>query len=221
MNKATVLEPIQLDSKEEAIFKEKWCKIQKYLKELGMGLDVTTTFEEMLSELSMTNDEYIKAVLCSLVRPKYFCERRVCEIRVNNYMKNCLEFWRANHDIQPPLEPFGMIEYILNYVTKAQKGISIIMDQACKEACSGNMDLKASVCHIGNAFLNVVETPQEEAATLVLQIPITRMSRKVVFIPTSHPDERTFLLKDYETLKEMNPESHDIKSHNIIFQYEC
>ena len=45
MNKATVLEPIQLDSKEEAIFKEKWCKIQKYLKELGMGLDVTTTFE--------------------------------------------------------------------------------------------------------------------------------------------------------------------------------
>ena len=62
MNKATVLEPIQLDSKEEAIFKEKWCKIQKYLKELGMGLDVTTTFEEMLSELSMTNDEYMKAV---------------------------------------------------------------------------------------------------------------------------------------------------------------
>ena len=43
-------------------------------------------------------------------------------------MKNCLEFWRANHDIQPPLEPFGMIEYILNYVTKAQKGISITMD---------------------------------------------------------------------------------------------
>ena len=83
------------------------------------------------------------------------------------------------------------------------------------------MDLKASVHHIGNAFLNAVETPQEEAATLVLQIPITRMSREVVFIPTSHPDERTFLLKDYETLKEMNPESHDIKSHNIISQYEC
>ena len=96
MNKATVLKHIQLDSKEQAILKEKWCKIQKYLKELGMGLDVTTTFE-----LSMTNDEYIKAVRCSLVRPKYFCERRVCEIRVNNYMKNSLEFWRANHDIQP------------------------------------------------------------------------------------------------------------------------
>ena len=67
MNKSRVLEPIQLDSKEEAIFKEKWCKIQKYLKKLGMGLDVTTTFEEMLSELNITNDEYIKAVQCSLV----------------------------------------------------------------------------------------------------------------------------------------------------------
>ena len=29
-----------------------------------MGLDVTTTFDEMLCQLEMTNDEYIKAV-CS------------------------------------------------------------------------------------------------------------------------------------------------------------
>ena len=96
-------------------------------------------------------------------------------------MKNCLEFWRANHDIQPPLEPFGMIEYILNYVTKAQIGTSITMDQVCWEAHNGNMDLKASVGHIRNAFLNAVETPQE-AETLVLQIPITRMGREVIYV---------------------------------------
>ena len=144
----------------------------------------------------------------------------MCEIRLNNYMKNCLQFWQANHDIQPAIEPYGMVQYVLSYVTKSQKGMSITMDHACKEARNGNMDIKASVRHIGNAFLNAVETPQEEAACLVLQMPITRMSRQVIFLHTSPPDERTFLLKSCDILKQMNPESYDIQSHSILSEYE-
>ena len=64
---------------------------------------------------------------------------------------------------------------------------------------------KASVRHMGNAFLNGVETSAQEAACLVLQLPLTRMSREVVFLPTSPPDERTFLLKDFKMLQEMDP----------------
>ena len=70
------------------------------------------------------------------------------------------------------------------------------------------MDIKASMRHVGNAFLNAVETQQEEAACLVLQMPVTRMSRQVIFLHTSPPDERTFLLKSCEILKQMNPESY-------------
>ena len=44
----------------------------RYLKVCGMALDDTTTYEEMLSELDMTHDDYIKAVLTSIVRPNYF-----------------------------------------------------------------------------------------------------------------------------------------------------
>ena len=60
-------------------------------------------------------------------------------------MKNCLHIWWANHDIQPTLSPHAVIEYILSYVTKGQKGMSIQMECACKEAKNGNMDLKQSV----------------------------------------------------------------------------
>ena len=73
---------------------------------------------------------------------------------------------------------------------------------------------------MGNAFLNGVETPQQEAAFLALQMAVTRMSRESTFIPTSPPDERTFLLKDYATLKEMDPESDDIQSHNMLSEYD-
>ena len=116
----------------------------------------------------------------------------MCEIKINNYMRNCLEFLGANHDIYSPLEPFDTIKYILNYVTKAHKGMSITMDWVCRESCNVNMNLIASVCHIENAFLNDVETPEEEAETLVLQISITRMIREVIFVPSVTPEEWTF-----------------------------
>ena len=93
------------------------------------------------------------------------------------------------------------------------------MDRVCREARQGNMDIKSSVRHMGNASLNGVETSAQGAACLVLQLPITRMSREIVFLHTSPPDERTFLLKDFKTLKEIDPESEGIQSHNILVEY--
>ena len=74
------------------------------------------------------------------------------------------------------------------------------MDRAFREARQGNMDIKASVRHMRNAFLIGVQTLAQDAACLVLQLPITRMSGEVVFLHTFPPDERTFLLKDFKTL---------------------
>ena len=47
------------------------------------------------------------------------------------------------------------------------------------------------------------------------------MSHEVVFIPSSHPDELTYLLKDNETLKKMEPESSEIQTHSLLAEYEC
>ena len=166
----------------------------------------------------MSQEDNITAVRTFLVRPKLFLKCRPCKIQINNYMKHCLEFWQANHDIQPSLSPYAMIQYILSYVTKTQKGMSAIMDQACRKAWHGSMDIKASVRDMGNAFLNAVETSAQEAACLVLQMPITRMSREVIFLHTSPPEEQTFLLKDLKALKG-DPESTDIQTQNILTEY--
>ena len=47
-------------------------------------------------------------------------------------MKNFSQFWRANHDIQPVIDLYAMTKYILSYVTKIQKGKTVIMEQASK-----------------------------------------------------------------------------------------
>ena len=102
-------------------------------------------------------DQYISGVCNSTSHPKLFLKRKPCESRINNYMPNCLHRWRANHDIQLSLSPHAMIAYILSYATKCQKGMSIMMEHACEDANHGNMDLKESVHHMGNAFLMVLK----------------------------------------------------------------
>ena len=57
-------------------------------------------------------------------------------------MHNCLHIWRANHDIQLSLSPNAMIKYILSYVTKGQKGMSIMMEHACEDAKHGKYGSK-------------------------------------------------------------------------------
>ena len=157
MSKTVIREPIKVESEEEeSRFKAKWRKIHKHLNQYGLALEVEITFDKFMVELEMSQEEYITAVRTSLVRPKLFLKCRPCEIRVNNYMKHCLEFWRANHGIQPSLSPYAMVQYMLSYITKTQKGMSAIMDRACRETRQGNMDIKASVRHMGNAFLNGV-----------------------------------------------------------------
>ena len=60
----------------------------------------------------------------------------------------------------------------------------------------------------------------QEAVYLALQIPMRKCTRDiVVFINTSTPEERIFLLKPKSVLDELPAESTDIESDNIIQRY--
>ena len=208
MDKTCVLEPFTCEEKEDnERGKELWIQVKRLLNSYGLGTEITDTFEAMLEQLNMSYDDYILAVCSTILRPQLYPKRHPCEIHINNYMRNCLHIWRANHDIQPCLSPYAMIEYMLNYVTIGQKGMSAQMEKACKDANKGNMDLKQSVQHISNVFLNAVKTEQEEAAFLILQEAMTFMSRQSVFINTSPPSERTFLVKSKKQLEQLDPYS--------------
>ena len=80
----------------------------------------------------------------------------------------------------------------------------------------GHKDIVHKVRHIGNKFLNAAEISAQEAVYLVLQMPMRRASREFQFINTSNPEERTFLLKTIEKIKELPDESTDIESDNVL-----
>ena len=134
-------------------------------------------------------------------------------------MKVVLSAWKANHDLQFVLDPYACAMYIVSYISKSQKGMSALLDQAAKEAREGNLDLKRQVRHIWNYFTNSVETCAQEAAYLTLQLPLTKATRKVVFINTSPSGKRTFLLKKSSALEKLSPNSTNIESDNDIKRY--
>jgi hypothetical protein len=94
--------------------------------------------------------------------------------------------------------------YIVSYISKAQKGMCDLLRNACAEAKEGHSTIKQQVRDIGNKFLNSVEiSAQELAVYIILQLPMRKSSRNVVFINTSPPSDRVELLKPLSEIEKM------------------
>lgn len=223
MPKTVILTPLDnscFDEENKKQIKENAEKIKEVLDNMKYGEDIS--FENFLNKLQLTEESYILAIRHTLKRDTLFVKRAPSEIRINSYNTNLLKAWRANMDMQYVLDPYACATYILSYITKGQRGMSRLLEKASEEAKSGNKDIMNRVRQIGNKFLNAVEITcsAQEAVYLVLQMPMRRSSRDFQFISTSPPDERAFLLKKLDKLKELPDNSTDIESDNIIKRYQ-
>ena len=126
---------------------------------------------------------------------------------------------RANMDIQYVLDVYACAMYIVSYISKAQKGTSELLRKAVAEAKEGNTIIKQQVRDIGNKFLNSVEINAQEAVYVVLQLPMRKASRSVIFINTSPPAERVELLKPLSEIESMEDDSEDIQSGGLLKRY--
>ena len=213
MRKTTIIGPYV--GEDRSVYQEYYKRIQEYLT----NLETDITFDEFLEEVKLTEDDYIIAVQTSLKTERIFLERRPIESRINPYMKGLLDVWKANHDIQFVLDAYACATYIVSYINKSARGMSLLMAEACKEARKGNKSLKESVRHIGNKFLNSAEVSAQEAAYLILQLSMSTKSRKCEFLSTAPRNERTFLLKSRKELEALPKESTEIEADNAIKRY--
>ena len=122
-------------------------------------------------------------------------------------------------DIQFVLDVYACAMYIVSYISKAQKGMSQLLRQACDEARKGNSNIKQQVRDIGNKFLNSVEISAQEAVYIVLQLPMKKCSRQVIFINTSPPNERVQLLKAIHDIQEMEDDCEDVYTNGLLQRY--
>ena len=78
------------------------------------GEDIT--FDQLLVNLKLTEQNYLLAVQSSLKTPTIFLKRKPNELRINNYNAQCLSAWRANMDIQFVLDVYMHVQYTLYHI---------------------------------------------------------------------------------------------------------
>ena len=193
MRSTQILHPLDDNASETVIRarKELWKNIKNKLNDLKEGEDVT--YEQLLKELDVSEYQYILSIRSSLNCPTIFLKRSPNELRINNYNPACLQAWRANMDIQFVLDVYACAMYIVSYISKAQKGMSDLLRNACAEAKEGNSTIKQQVRDIANKFLNSVEI--------------------------SAPLKQVELLKPLSEIEKMSDESEEIHSGVLLKRY--
>ena len=219
MRQTEILYPLDTDVtiSETKKHEDMWKSIQMYLDDIKEGEHIS--FDELLLNLKVTEKSYILAIRSSINTPTVFLKRNPNKLWINNYNPACLSAWRANMDIQYVLDVYACAVYIVNYISKAQKGMSELLRQACTEARKGNSNIKQQVRDIGSKFVNNVEISEQEAVYIVLQLPMKKASREVIFINTSPPEDRVELLKPLNDIKDMEDDSEEIYTGGLLKRY--
>ena len=97
--------------------------------------------------------------------------------------------------------------------------MSELLHKAVEEAKEGNTNIKQQVRDVGNKFLNSVEISAQEAVYVVLQLPMRKASRSVIFINTSPPAERVELLKPLSEIENLSDDCEEIQSGGLLKRY--
>ena len=76
---------------------------------------------------------YILALRTTINKKKILLKRNISEIFIKNYMKELINVWKGNHDIQYVLDPYSCVVYICDYLMKNNKGMSKLLEAAARQ----------------------------------------------------------------------------------------
>lgn len=146
----------------------------------------------------------------SLKTARIFLKRKSNECWVDMYMQNILHVWKANMDCQFCLDAYSVIIYIVNYVSKQARGLSLSLNQVMKECKRNSSGIKEAVKALGNVFLKSLELSVQEVIYVLLGLPLTYLSRDVVSIATQPEEEWAKVIKHVQQLRYCRPQDTDI-----------
>ena len=140
-------------------------------------------FEHFLSDsrINMSFDNYLLALRSSLTKPKIFLKRKLQERFINAYNSLILELHRANMDIQYILDAYASCSYIINYISKSNRGISRLLNEAISEV-NGNYTVKQKLKHIGHKFISSTEISAQVAVYCCIGLHLSEASNVEIFI---------------------------------------
>ena len=184
----------------------------QFLRNVGMYEDIeedstSTKFDIALKRYKEAISAHVKG------SGAVFIKRNPEDVFTNNYNRYIMEIHEANHDLQMVTDPYACAEYICDYLTKGEAGVSKLLQEINNE----NKDL--SQMELLNKLASTLDKHREvsiqEAVYRLLGLPMVKSSVKVKYINTSHPDKRDGMLKS--NLEEL--EDDESPFMNNAFKY--
>ena len=118
-------------SLEDNVVAEKSKSLLEFLKQ--GEFDELMSFDDFLTEINLSKDEYIQAIQCTLKQPTIFLKRNLSHIWKNNFSKDMPVMWNANTYAQYILNAYVAASYCTSYMTKVDKSMTSAFRRICKE----------------------------------------------------------------------------------------
>ncbi|XP_029957163.1 uncharacterized protein LOC115395673 [Salarias fasciatus] len=169
--------------------------------------------EELFASRHINQDIFEMAYRRLEKKTKVVYRRGLKEVWVNQYSKKLLKCWNANMDLSFVTDAYAVIVYIISYITKAEREIGLLLNNAQKEANKeGNLSAREALKKLGSVYLHNRDVCAQEAVYRLTNMHLKECSRKVVFVPTGDNIVRMSL--PLHVLKE-RASSHDLSSDDM------
>lgn len=177
------------------------------------------SFDEILNNLKISEEDYIMAIRSSLKSSRVFLKRRSEDVAINSYNETILNLIESNVDIQFVLDPYSCASYMTNYITNVDAGLNKLLKEAALDIENGNLSLRDKFRKIGNVFINGNVLSAQEAVYHCLSMALTRCNVAEVYINTVPSEQRVRMLKSKSHLEKLEGDSTDIFYQNIFEKY--
>ena len=162
---------------------------------------------DFLDELGCSLQEYVEDCLKVSKRGAVVVlARDINEVWVNNYNKNYLYAWRANMDLQICLDPYAVVSYISDYLSKADAEITKSLRRALNETKGLPNDER--IKHLKTTYFTHREICSSEAVyRLSRGLNLRQSNLKTVYVDSGFPQNRSAILKKIGANNDLN-ENH-------------
>ncbi|CAG2215742.1 unnamed protein product [Mytilus edulis] len=131
----------------------------------------------------ITQEEFETASNVLTKRTTVTIKRKPADIWINQYNPTLLRCWNANMDLQYITDAYSCVMYIISYISKAEREMGLVLENARKEAAEGNCDAQDAMKKIGGAYFRQREVSAQEATYRACGLHLKESSRKVQFLP--------------------------------------
>ncbi|XP_071150937.1 uncharacterized protein, partial [Mytilus edulis] len=178
------------------------------------------TTENLFTAAGISQEEFESASNILTKRTNITLKRKPADSWINQYNPSLLRCWNANMDLQYITDAYSCVMYIISYISKAEREMGVVLENARKEAAEGNCDAQDAMKQIGGAYFRQREVSAQEATYRACGLHLKESSRKVQFLPVGNNPVKMSLPLNIIQMK-ANQLDDSIWMHSLYDRYKA